>query len=71
MLAQRGGEWFASGRLTIADLKVVEITRMLSSGRLDHIPADIVERTAPGLAAHLTRVLAHPGVRAYYARFGL
>ena len=46
-------------------------TGMLSSGRLDHIPADIVERTAPALAAHRTRVLAHPGVRAYYARFGL
>ena len=71
LLAQRGGEWFASNRLTIADLKVIEITRMLSSGRLDHIPADIVERTAPGLAAHLTRVLAQPGVRAYYARYGL
>jgi glutathione S-transferase len=71
LLAQRGGEWFASSRLTIADLKVIEITGMLSSGRLDHIPADIVERTAPALAAHRSRVLARPGVRAYYARFGL
>jgi glutathione S-transferase len=71
LLAQRGGEWFAAGRFTIADLKVIEITGMLSSGRLDHVPVDIVERTAPALAAHRTRVLAHPGVRAYYARFGL
>lgn len=69
-LLVRRGEWFAAGRLTIADLKVVEITGMLSSGRLDHIAADIVERTAPALAAHRARVLAHPGVRAYYARFG-
>ena len=71
LLAQRGGEWFAAGRFTIADLKVLEITNMLSSGRLDHIPADTVERTAPALAAHRVRVLAHPGVRAYYLRFGL
>ena len=71
LLAQRGGEWFASSRFTIADLKVTEITGMFASGRLDHIPADIVERTAPALAAHRTRVLAHPGVREYYARYGL
>ena len=71
LLAQRGSEWFAPSRLTIADLKVIEITGMLSSGRLDHIPADIVERTAPALAAHRSRVLAHPGVRASYARYGL
>ena len=69
LLAQRGGEWFAAGRLTIADLKVLEVTGLLSSGRLDHVPADVVERTTPALAAHTTRVLAHPGVRAYHARF--
>lgn len=69
LLAQRGGEWFAAGRFTIADLKVLEVTGLLSSGRLDHIPADVVERTAPALAAHATRVRAHPGVRAYRARF--
>lgn len=71
MLAERGGEWFAAGRLTMADLKVVELVRMLSSGRLDHIPTDVVERVAPALVAHRKRVLAHPGVRAYYERFGL
>jgi glutathione S-transferase len=69
LLAQRGGEWFAAGRFTIADLKALEVTGLLSSGRLDHIPADVVERTAPALAAHAARVLAHPGVRAYRARF--
>jgi glutathione S-transferase len=71
LLAQRGGKWFAGGRLTIADLKVIEITRMLGSGRLDHVPADIVEKTAPALAEHRGRVLGDPRVRAYYARFGL
>jgi glutathione S-transferase len=70
-LAERGGEWFAGGRMTIADLKAVDLARMLSSGRLDHIPKDIVDRVAPALAAHRDRVLAEPRVRAYYARFGL
>ena len=70
-LAERGGEWFAGGRLTIADLKVTDVARFLSSGRLDHIPKDIVERSAPGLVKHRERVLAEPQVRAYYARFGL
>jgi glutathione S-transferase len=71
LLAQHGGEWFAADRFTIADLKVIEIAGLLSSGRLDHVPANIVEDTAPALVAHRTRVLGHPGVRAYYARFGL
>lgn len=71
LLAQRGGEWFAANRFTIADLKVIEMTGLLCSGRLDHVPTDVVERTAPELMAHRTRVLGHPGVRAYYAKFGL
>ncbi|HEX7622390.1 MAG TPA: glutathione S-transferase family protein [Anaeromyxobacteraceae bacterium] len=70
-LAERGGEWFAGGRFTIADLKVTDLVRFLSSGRLDHIPKDIVERKAPALVKHRERVLAEPRVRAYYARFGL
>jgi glutathione S-transferase len=70
-LAERGGEWFADGRFTIADLKVTDVVRFVSSGRLDHIPPDIVERVAPTLVKHRERVLAEPRVRAYYARFGL
>jgi glutathione S-transferase len=70
-LSERGGEWFASGRLTIADLKVTDLVRSLSSGRLDHIPKDIVERVAPALVKHRERVMAEPRVRAYYAKFGL
>lgn len=68
MLADRGGEWFADNRFTIADLKVREATRYLSVGVLDHVPADIVTRLQPTLAEHRQRVLDHPGVRAYYER---
>ena len=41
----------------------------LNSGRLDHVPTDLVERVAPALSAHLRRVAEHPGVQAYYAQF--
>ena len=52
----------------MADLKVAETVRFLGSGRLDHIPKDIVHSVAPALVAHRERVLEHPGVKAYYAR---
>jgi len=69
LLAEQGGEWFADGRLTVADLKMAEGVRHLSTGKLDHIPKDIVRQTTPTLADHRERVLAHPGVKAYYDRF--
>lgn len=70
-LVARGGEWLAAGRLTVADLKVAGLVRHLTSGVLDHVPTDLVDRLAPGLAALARRVREHPGVTAYYARFGL
>ena len=68
LLKQRGGDWFADGRLTMADLKVSDCVRHLTAGKLDHIPRDLVERVAPTLVEHRRRVLAHPGVQAYYER---
>lgn len=62
-----GGEWFVENRLTVADLKCFLFVRWLKSGMLDHIPADIVDRHAPLLAAHLDRVQNHPKIAAYYA----
>jgi glutathione S-transferase len=44
--------------------------RGLNSGRLDHVPADLVETVAPALNAHLQRVAQNPAVVAYYAKFG-
>lgn len=43
--------------------------RGLNSGRLDHIPADLVEKVAPALNAHMQRIAQPPAVAAYYARF--
>lgn len=71
LLASRGGEFFADGRLTIADLKAFVVMRWLCSGKLDHIPADLVARLAPGLAAHMQRVASHPPVAEFYRKLGL
>lgn len=67
-LQERGGEYFADGRLTMADLRVYVWVRHLRSGALDHVPADLVDRTAPALVGHAERISAHPAISAYYTR---
>ena len=66
-LLARGGDYFADGRLTIADLKVVTLTYWFSSGMLDHVPTDLVARVAPALVEHAERVASDPVVKAWYA----
>ncbi len=68
-LLAHGGEFFADNRLTVADLKVFVDIRGLNSGRLDHVPVDLVENVAPALNAHLKRIAQTPAVVAYYAKF--
>ncbi len=65
-LEAAGGEYFAEGRLTIADLKVFVWIRSLKSGFLDHIPTDLVDKVAPLLVQHMERVANEPGVARYY-----
>ncbi|MCH9693560.1 MAG: glutathione S-transferase family protein [Gammaproteobacteria bacterium] len=67
LLSRGGGEYFADNRLTVADLKVFVQVRSLIAGTLEHIPADIVERLAPGLVEHNERIANDPIVQAYYA----
>lgn len=67
LLERGGGDYFADKRLTMADLKVVVQTRWLRSGMLDHVPTDIVDRIAPNLVEHQTRIENEPLVKAYYA----
>ena len=67
LLERGGGEYFAAGQLTVADLRAFVETRWLTSGFLDHIPTDIVANVAPTLAEHNARVAAEPRVAAYYA----
>ncbi len=66
LLVRGGGEYFADNKLTIADLKSFVQTRSLSSGILDYVPKDIVQRIAPGLFEHKNRIEADPRVRDYY-----
>ncbi|WPC66056.1 glutathione S-transferase family protein [Rhodoferax ferrireducens] len=68
-LQAHGGEYFADNRLTVADLKVFVDVRTLNSGRLDHVPADLVEKVAPALNAHMQRIARTPAVAQYYAKF--
>ncbi len=65
-LEAAGGEYFADGRLTVADLKVFVWIRGLDSGVLDYVPTDLASRVAPLLVQHMERVAADPGVVAYY-----
>lgn len=67
LLTRGGGEYFADGRLTVADLKVYVQVRSLRGGHLDHVPADFVDRLAPNLAEHEERIANESIVRAYYA----
>jgi len=69
-LQAHGGAYFADQRLTIADLKVFAYVRGLNSGRLDHVPTDLVEKVAPQLNAHMQRIAQTPAVAQYYAKFG-
>src|SRR5262245_33173390 len=69
-LEERGGQYFADDRLSVADLKVFVWIRHLKSGALDHVPTDLVDRVAPALMKHYHRVKNEPGVKAYYARHG-
>lgn len=67
LLARGGGKYFADGRLTVADLKVFMQVRSLRSGTLDHVPTDLVDKLAPGLAGHQERIGNDPVVAGYYA----
>ena len=67
LLARGGGEYFAGNDLTVADLKAFVQIRALRAGILDHVPADLVQRLAPGLVEHQERIESDPRVVAYYA----
>jgi len=69
-LEGHGGEFFADHRLTVADLKAFVILRWLGSGKLDHIPTDLVETVAPKLGAFIDRIAGIPAIAQYYKMRG-
>lgn len=67
LLERSDGGYIVDDQFTVADLKVFLWTRNLSSGTLDYVPSDIVDRIAPKVAEHRDRIAGEPGVKAYYA----
>jgi len=67
LLARGGGNYFAGQSLSIADLKMAAMLKMMRSGNLEHIPADFVDKLSPALAALQERVETDPIVQAYNA----
>ena len=66
-LESHGGAFLADNRLTIADLKAFDILRWLSSGKLDHIPSDLIATAAPKLNDYMSRIASLPAIAQYYA----
>src|SRR5260370_41330977 len=66
-LVAHGGQDFAAGRLTVADLQVFVWIHHLRSGQLDHVPVDLPDRVPPRLGGHYDRVNEQPAIKAYYA----
>ena len=66
ILVSRGGEYFADGRLTVADLKVFVLLRSLLGGVLDYVPTDLPARHAPVLLAQYERIATMPEIQEYY-----
>ncbi len=69
-LESHGGEYLADIRLTIADLKAFVILRWLGSGKLDHIPGDLIGTVAPKLNDYMNRIARLPAIAQYYANTG-
>ena len=67
-LEDAGSEYFADSKLTMADLKMLELLGTLTSGFFDHIPTDIVQKQAPLLVTHMQKVMSDQGVSAYYQK---
>lgn len=67
LLARGGGRYFAGQSLSIADLKAVQQIKVIRAGKLEHIPADLIDKLAPALSEHQQQIEKEPQVVAYYA----
>ena len=67
-LESHGGAYFSDNRLTIADLKALVCLRGLNSGKLDHIPVNLIETVAPKLNAYLKSIGSTPAIVQFYSK---
>lgn len=68
ILKSNGNEFFVNGRLTVADMRVADLTHWFKSGMLDYIPLDLVDRFAPSLIKHMDMIKNEPRIKAYYQK---
>lgn len=68
-LVSTGGEYFAGGKLSVADLKMFMWMRSLTSGVLDYIPTDLADDFAPAIAAQFQRMNNLDFIQNYYRQF--
>jgi len=64
-LQSNGGKHFVGHALTVADLKLYCLLGWISSGKMDHIPVDYVNKY-PALAAFQKELDAHPKIKAWH-----
>ncbi|UTA47066.1 glutathione S-transferase family protein [Simiduia sp. 21SJ11W-1] len=69
-LVKQGGDYFAAGSPTIADLKVFVFAQWLMSGQLDHVPSDLLAEVAPRVAEHAKQMMQLPKIASYYQARG-
>jgi len=64
-LQANGGKHFVGHHLSVADLKFYSLLRWISSGKLDHVPTDYVNKY-PALAAFQKELDEHPKIKAWH-----
>ena len=69
VLSDPGTQWMLFVCAGIYLLAFV-VLRWLSSGKLDHIPSDLVEKVAPKLKEYMNRVAVVPAIAQYYSNCG-
>ena len=66
LLAAHGGTFFADDRLTVADLKAFLWIGHLLSGKLEHVPTNVVIENAPLLVPYYESIRDHPKVAPHF-----
>ena len=63
--------WLVGDTPTVADLRVYQLQLWVTSGILDGVPSDILDKDFPALASHKAKVEAIPEVVAWRAKYGM
>ena len=61
------GPFLAGDEINVADIKVWMVAKWLSSGVMDHVPADCLD-AYPGIKKLEAAFNEHEGVKAWYAK---